>query len=205
MSMINVNVPLLVDKLDRISPVWYKALLDALPANYLKPKIWTSGADLLLGIGQSAKITASAATSIPLHVACGDGQIYEMEMAGTYTLAAAGAYAILQPNNTTYTNVFEYATVYSTVTSTGGAALASTGTGFMLDPSGASVYSLTAKIFTSTATKRVNTQSFSSTSTVTYSASTGALMQDTTTLWSSLGTVILPNAWSGEINLKRIA
>ncbi len=174
---------------------------------YFTPQVWTSGADLSLGIGQSASITATNATSIPLHVACGDGQVYEMEIAGNYTAAAESIISHLQPNNTVpATNNF-YLTEDQINNATpfyysGGIVDG----GFRLEGAGASVLAGKYIIFTSTLLKKLLAPSWLSQ--ITGQVSTGAITStwaDTTTVWSSLGTIIMPNAWTGQIICTRIA
>lgn len=174
-------------------------------SDYFTPLVWTSGADLSLGIGQSAKITVTNATSIPLHIACGDGQIYEMHLDGTYTSATAAADSILEPNNVAHATSF---TIYELVgaNSTAGAAVApNVDSGFRLDNNGASIESAVCTLFTSTLRKKVFTRSSNTSSTVAGNNIIHSRWQDTTTVWSSLGTITMPNAWTGEIIARRVA
>lgn len=179
--------------------------LTALQA-YNTTLVWTSGADLVLGIGQSAKITATAATSIPLHVACGDGQIYEIEMVGRFTPAAVGASTLLLINNATMSGNFGffYHQVYGAST-IAGANTTLAATGFVIS-SGCSPYYAKATVFTPTNLKSFFAESRG------YETTTGnrqwrVMMDapDTTTVWSSIGTITMPNAWTGTITVRRIA
>jgi hypothetical protein len=178
-----------------------------LPANYFTPLVWTSGADLSLGIGQSAKITASAATSIPLHIACGDGQIYEIDAVGTYTLVADISVSILQPNNTTPTTNSFIVRQSSAINSGAGSYNAGgvADGGFRLAAVGASIEVCKATFFTSTLNKKSILNSGNSSSVNGCKSGISGTWQDTTTVWSSLGTVILPNAWTGTITVRRVA
>ena len=177
--------------------------------NYFTPLVWTSGADLVLGIGQSATASFTSATSMPLHIACGDGQIYEIEIVGSYTPAAAAAEnPILEPNNSTpVTNSFNFQYgVQTQSTIVGDHAEAIANNGFLLAAGQASLLNAQATIFTSTATKRSSTH-FSSYNTAPNYASGWAdsTWNDTTTVWSSIGTIIMPNAWTGTITVRRVA
>jgi len=181
------------------------AAIAALQA-YNTPKVWVSGADLVLGIGQSAKITATAATSIPLHVACGDGQIYEMEMNGLFSPAAAGSIAILQPNNTVpaVTNFTVRGLSISGITPTY-YNNAYADAGFRLESIGGSVYTMTGTFFVLTQYGRAIITSGGETSAVSSFQSIDSEWGNGSVAWSSFGTIILPNAWTGVFNVRRVA
>ncbi len=184
------------------------AMCGAIISEINTPLVWSSGADLQLDIGQSSKITASAATSIPLHIACGDGQIYEMEMVGTYTPVAAATHPYLQINNAVpATNSFtsEYTQGYGAATVTGGQ-LTATADGGLLIGFGASIQQGKYTFFTSTANKKsiVCARTQETTNGIRHVNLTGT-HNDTTTVWLSFGTIILPNAWTGTITVTRKA
>ena len=184
-----------------------KEVFNTKPAAYLDT-IDNTGAtsDLVLGIGQSAKSSFTAATSMPLHIACGDGQIYELKIVGSYTLAAASTPSYLQPNNAVpATNNFGVRQLWATSTTTGGAGVGAADGGFRLEGGGASILESTATLFTSTANKKAIVHTGNSTSTVSYFFSIAVEWVDTTTVWSSLGTVIVPNAETCVITVTRIA
>jgi hypothetical protein len=177
--------------------------------NYFTPLVWSSGADLSLGIGQSATASFTSATSMPLHIACGDGQIYEVEIAGTFTPVASGANPYLQPNNTApSTNSFargNITAISSTASLLGGGNPTAADGGFLFG-TGSSVFNATIKVFTSTASKNAIALSLNQNTTdVLRTFYVASKWNDTTTIWSSLGTIIMPNAWTGTITVKRIA
>ena len=187
---------------------WFTSLRQNIAQTYLKPINNTnSTTDLSLGVGQSAYLTFTSAISMPLHIACGDGQIYEIEMAGSYTLpASAAAKSILQPNNTTpATNSFSIRELYQTGSTANGTSGAVTDGGFRLEAYGTSVLEGSYKFFTSTANKKALVRGASSTATTGYFLDGAIEWLDTTTVWSSLGTVIMPNAWTGTVVVRRIA
>ena len=165
-----------------------------------------STVDLSLKVGQSAKITTTSATSMPLHIACGNGQIYEIEMVGTFTPAASGANTLLLINNATMSGNFNYC--YSQIygaSNTNVANTTSTTTGFVI-ASGCSPYYAKATVFTTT-----NLKSFLAESRGQETTNGGRQWRvmmdapDTTTIYSSLGTITMPNAWTGTITIRRIA
>lgn len=183
-----------------------QAMCSAIISEYSTPLVWSSGADLQLDIGQSAKITASGATSIPLHVACGDGQVYEMVMAGTYTAAAAATDSYLQPNNAVpATNAFSIRGIYlvGTTLSTINSANNASG-GFDLCAGGASILESKFTVFTSTSNKKAEIKSGSTTNAAGLFTDWVVEWQDTTNVWSSLGTIIMPNAWTGSVVVTRV-
>ena len=188
---------------DQVGQAFAQGIIDQL----FVPLVWTSGPDLTLGINQSAKITASAATSIPLHIACGDGQIYEMEIVGSYTPVAGATDSYLQPNNAVpATNAFiirgsyiigTTQTIYDAANNASG--------GFDLCAGGCSILESKSTIFTSTANKKAIITSGSSSNTAGLYSNWVVEWQDTTTVWSSLGTVIMPNAGNFVITTTRKA
>jgi len=184
-----------------------KSILPPDPTDaYFQPKVWVSGPDLVLGIGQSAKITATAATSMPLHIACGDGQIYEIDIAGSYTAAAAAANPILQPNNAVpSTNSFLCIGEYTTGTSVIGIATTIAEGGFRLNSIGSSVQAGNYTVSTSTLNKKMIGVGNGNTTASSGSHSMTVSWTDTTTPYTSLGTIIMPNAWTGTIVVRRVA
>jgi hypothetical protein len=162
----------------------------------------------VLGIGQSSKSSFTAATSMPLHIACGDGQIYEIEIAGTYTPAAPATHSILQPNNAVpTTNSFALLANYGSSAPVNGVVYGGTlaDGGFTLEVSSSSILFSTSKIFTSTLNKKCLTQARSQANAATFIAQLGSTWNDTSTVWSSIGTLIFPNAWTGVVIATRIA
>jgi len=174
---------------------------------YFDPVTWNGSTDRALGVGQITQDSFTSATSMPLHIACGDGQIYEIEIAGRYTPAAASSFSTLQPNNTgPATNSFDLNDIQSIGVTVSGIDAPAAGTGgFRLETVGASIISCKATVFTSTLNKKIIAVSASSTSTSHAVATITSVWNDTTTVWSSLGTITMPNAWTGTIVVRRIA
>jgi len=189
---------------------WLQSLgnsVSNLVSNYNTAVVWDGVNDRVLGVGQITQDSFTSATSIPLHIACGDGQVYEIELNGTYTPSANAAVTLLQPNNAVpTTNSFNLYQVYgfnSTSVNSGYFAAFAEG-GFRLSVSGG-LFSGTAKVFTSTAAKSVIAHSAGATSTNNYNSEIREYWNDTTTVWSSLGTITTPNAWTGTVVVRRIA
>lgn len=168
-----------------------------------------ASSDITLAIGQSAYIDISAASSVPLHIACADNQIYEAELqlAGNIGISSG---ALLLPNNASSTNRFAWEQLYNLSNSP--EANSGFANGFFI--SGADIRFRKVSISTKTTSKTV-----SSYGAVYISSSLGVstdlmasfwqatassnTIGDTTTAWTSLGTVIFPVAATGRIIIRR--
>ncbi|MBN3848358.1 hypothetical protein G3N58_16190 [Paraburkholderia sp. Ac-20342] len=168
-----------------------------------------ASSDIVLPVGQAAYIDISAATTVPLHIACNDEQSYEMEfrfMGNTGSNTAT----VLLPNNTSHTNFFSWEQQYN-ISST---PYANSGyaNGFVI--SGADSRYRKIFISTSTATKSIFSMGCSyisssqgiSADTLASSWQASAsnnTISDTTSAWTSLGTVTFPVATTGRITIRR--
>jgi hypothetical protein len=165
-----------------------------------------AASDITLSIGQTAYVDAVAALSMPLHIATADKQVYEIFISGTYTYAAAAATpTMLLMNNIAYALSHQIRQLYGTGTTVGGSAVSSIDDGFRLEVGGASIYSAVCHVFTTTANKRTITNCGNTNSTAGYISLAEVESQDTTTPWTSLGTITMPNAWTGRIVVRRVA
>ena len=81
---------------------------------------------------------------------------------------------------------------------------AATDSGFRLEGAGSSILEARFTAFTRTTNKKIIGISGSTSSTIGVSATLTSEMVDTTTVWTSLGTVIMPNSWTGRIRVKRV-
>jgi len=182
-----------------------QAMCTAIISEQNSPVAWDGTNDRVLDVGQFTKDSFTSATSMPLHIACGDGQVYEIDMAGNFTpAAAAGINCSLNTNNTTYASAFTTAFIYAALGSAA-TSLVATANSFALDNSNGGIYSVRAKLNTSTLTKQVTSRSRSAVTGTNYIMDTETHWDDTTTVWLSLGTIIMPNAWTGQIVCRRIA
>jgi len=178
-----------------------------LVSNYNTAVVWDGVNDRVLGVGQHTSDSFTAQTSMPLHIACGDGQEYEIDMVGTYTPTALITGSLLVPNNVTpSTNSFNLRGVSVSGTTVASVnALSVNYGGFNIELSGNSVYSALIKAYTNTLYKHCFTKSGNSTSTTSGFIDLEIEWNDTTTVWSSLGTITMPNAWTGQIVCRRVA
>lgn len=163
--------------------------------------------DVTLQPGESCYITYTSATSIPLYIACGDGQIYELIITNdsSQTLSPSStAQLYLNPNNTTYTNAFLDTQLYGE--SVGGTAAANQNTESSATLGYApNVFFSRATVSTSTIKKYVHAYAhaeFAGPSR--YNENVWSVWNDITTVWSSLGTLSYGVAHTGTATVRRI-
>lgn len=157
--------------------------------------------DHQLAVRQKAVINFTSATSIPLHIACGDGQIYRMYIlwSDTFLTSARSNTKSLLPNNTTYTGSILHTQLAN------GAGYQAAIDAFQLGVGWEPVSAYSAEIFTSTNSKSVLSRGFDyQYGAAWYNAIAHDFWNDTTTAWTSLGTVTLVYARSGQIVIERI-
>jgi len=189
-----------------LGKVSFTNFVQAALAYYNTPVTWNGSTDRVLGVGQHTSDSFTSATSMPLHIACGDGQIYEIEIVGIHTAAAAASDTLLLMNNTSgFASTITYSQVLGSpiVTYADNAAH----TDFTLAAS-AAPKSATVKICTTTSNKVVDSSATTLTTTSVQTFIVGrycTVLTDTTTVWSSLGTITMPNAWTGTIVVRRVS
>jgi len=160
--------------------------------------------DYFLKVGEEAYISFSNVTQVPLHIATQDGTYYEMHIIPSNTGGTSGganSSVFLYPNNTTYSNAFYSAEVWRNNSSLGSSYVQSSA--FKI---GWSLSCITALITNRTQYKNVRclTDNYGvSTDWPTVSV-VSSDWRDTTTPWTSLGTVIFLPSTSGEILVRRL-
>jgi len=183
------------------------AFVQAALTYYNAPVAWDGSTDRVLGVGQHTSDSFTAATSMPLHIACGDGQEYELSMVGTFTPVAPTAGTFLLINNTTLAGNFRRNTLFlNSATSVSGLNTTAADTGFLL-VYGSSPYQAKFTLWTSTLYKAINGSSKGQETTNGIRGNEKIMIEstDTTTLYLSLGTITMPNAWTGQIVVRRVA
>lgn len=159
-----------------------------------------SGADVALGIGQTALYTVTAATSLLLRIATAGGQVFRLTMMPLVSNGNSGGLT-LSPNNTAISGVY-YSQGNCSSSSGWSASFAGPDTYFNLSNSGANLHSLTATIMNNTDYKAVYSDYISSSNT----ANTGGFFKNEGwgwVTWSSLGTLNFNQTLSGLVVLKR--
>jgi hypothetical protein len=171
----------------------------------------SASSDVSLAIGQLAYVDVSAATSAALKIATGDNQIYELTllMAGNGSTTVKG---FLNPNNTTYTNCFAHQGMVESGGSSG--ANGEYISGFAISHVG-DIRQSKATISTKTISKTLSyvsstlyngTSPYWANGVVNWlNAASNPAVTDTTTTWTSLGTVTFPVAATGRIYIRRLA
>jgi hypothetical protein len=157
--------------------------------------------DYLLDIGETATITYTTATSVPLRVATGDGQVYELSISGDTSVSVASSNDVqLNPNNTNYFGAFTHKGMEITTSLTA----RNTAYAFVGFYAGR-LNTCKATISTATKSKMVMAVGNATTTSASYYFNYSISWGDTTTVWSSLGTMVFPFAQSGKIVIRRIA
>ena len=162
-----------------------------------------SGADVALGVGQSAIYDVTAASSILLRIATGNNQEYELTINPDYTASAtAGINVVLLQNNAvlggnTIIQQFLYGTV-TTPTTNG-----QTGNSYLIGLTH-SLHKLKCWISTKTTSKNTISHFLNRNgATASFFGGVGSANPDTTTAWTSLGTISC-NAITGRIMVTRV-
>jgi hypothetical protein len=194
-----------------IVPLNTNGVLD-LSKTYIKSNVYSfrridltnANSDYFLQVGEEVYISFSNASSVPLHIATQSGTYYEFRLITTNTGGTSGgasAGIFLLPNNTSYNNAFKRASIYRD-----GSGLNSyyeTGSGFLC---GADYTHSVVYIVNSTQYKNTigyfDVYGISNSYPALYLTSCD--WQDTSTAWTSLGTVSFPQSTSGYILVRRL-
>ena len=163
-----------------------------------------ASSDYNLSVGECAIINFTNATSVPLHIATQDGTVYEMFITpfnNAGTSGGSGNPAFLNPNNTTYSNAFDFAEVFRNINT--GSSMYDTYSAFRV---GWSIYSAYIIITNKTTYKNVKgfCNIYGTSSDLGNISVYSCVWKDTTTVWSSLGTLIFPQSTTGQILVRRI-
>jgi hypothetical protein len=194
-----------------IVPLDANGILD-LSATYVKSNVYTfrridltnATNDYELQVGEEAYVSFSNVTSVPLHIATQSGTYYEMNIIPSNNVGTSGASSnpvYLNPNNTTYTNAFTYVEIWANNSSSGGG--------------GASTYSAfrigwgytNARVYLTNFTNHKAVLGMDRITGLSTSPSINCYVSqwnNTTTNWTSLGTVTFPQSSSGYILVRRL-
>jgi len=195
-----------------IVPLDANGLLD-LSSTYIKSNVYTfrrvdltnATSDYMLQVGEEAIINFTNATSVPLRIATQSGTYYEMDVICFTPAIKTGSRGeiFLNPNNTTYSKAFAFMNVYITDNTSGGSSGKDTYSAFRVSwgSSHTRVY-----IHNITTAKSVKLLAHM------WESSNGCALameltywNDTTTAWTSLGTITFPQQTSGYILVRRLA
>lgn len=160
--------------------------------------------DYPLKAGETVSITYTGATSVPLNVATSEG-VYSLEITGDISVATVNGNAItLAPNNAAQTG-FIAAQNQIGLNNQAGQVIAGIATAIQIGNStlanaSYTLYTTTkAKSFAGRATYKFHSNQYYYCDTFT------GVWPNTTTAWTSLGTITFPFAQSGKVIVRRIA
>jgi hypothetical protein len=161
--------------------------------------------DYPLQVGQKARITFSNVTSKNLRIWIGSGRVYRLIIVLSNNYGSSGATSggiMLNPNNTTYSNAFQYTEIYRTSSGLGSGYQA-VYSAFRI---GWAFSFVDCIIQTDTTNKHIvghySMYGLSDRQPGLTIFSCG--WNDTTTAWNYLGTIVFPQASSGKIIVERI-
>jgi hypothetical protein len=162
--------------------------------------VTTASPDRTLAINETVYLDVVAQSLVPLNVACGTDEIYEVIGFGTHTTGGDG-HTLFRPNNASDTLNHIIRANYSANTLSAGSAATVNTVG--LNIGYGNLQSLNMLISTRTLAKRLQCSSVGNNAT-NYATLMGIVWNDTTTVWSSLGTLSFPSAWTGMVTVRRI-
>ena len=160
--------------------------------------------DYMLQVGEEAYIEFNNTTSKPLRIATQSGTLYEMDIVCSNTGGESGGnldIIALLPNNTTYSNQFVFASLYSYGGGTGGGYV--TTSYFLIGQ----MFSLSRVIIQNFTQIKNTIMLYNSWGRPNYYPSAffvTSAWRNTTTAWTSLGTVQFPQNSSGYILVRRL-
>jgi hypothetical protein len=164
-----------------------------------------AGASITIGVGEKVTMDFTAQTSMAQRITCATNQIYKIYINGTSTTAAAGTAAILQVNNTNFAAGFDTFFDYASNSTPSSAVSNATGNGFRLDIGGCTPTVAEYVLETTTNKKRLRCNSIFCQVTGTNLMGNFVSAQiDTTTALTDVGTIIVPNAFTGTIVWERV-
>jgi hypothetical protein len=182
-----------------------KGRITSAKTNPVIVNLTNASSDYNLSVGQTAYISFSNATSFPLHIATSSGTYYEMDVAMSNSTGTSGASAnpvILNPNNTTYSNAFGYVEIYRNTGESSAGSTTSTYSAFRI---GWAISSIRVYIINFTTNKHTKGFYFQTGTSLTPTIDINTCCwNDTTTAWTSLGTITFPQSSSGYILVRRL-
>jgi hypothetical protein len=155
--------------------------------------------DYFLSVGQVAYISFTNTSSVPLHIATTNGTYYEM-VVNSSNSNGNNLQIWLNPNNTTYSNAFNYFDYWIYNGGVGHDIVSCSG--FYVGESFMAGVVFISNFTTFKTTRVLQIESASSYPSVLRVG--GSIWNDTTTSWTSLGTITFPQATSGYVLVRRL-
>jgi len=194
-----------------IVPLNADGILD-LSGTYVKSNVYTfrradlsnAMSDYMLQVGEEAIINFTNATSVPLRIATQSGTYYEVHLVSNNAGGTSGGIndgVFLNPNNTTYNNAFVHVEIYRITSGFG--SLTHTYSFFRCG----SVFT-NSTFFITNFTQYKNVKGLVDVYGVSEAYPALGVFssewRDTTTSWTSLGTITFPQSTSGYILIRRL-
>jgi len=174
---------------------------------YANPINLTSAtADYMLQPGEVAYISFTSATSVPLNIATTNGTYYEMDLVSSNSVGTSswgGGDIFLNPNNTTYSNAFNYNELAYITGGSSAVGGSSTFSAFRIGWGFSDVECTIGNFTTYKTVKGIDTDTGTVNSPLMHVY--GTQWNDTTTSWTSLGTITFPQQTSGYVLVRRLA
>jgi hypothetical protein len=194
-----------------IVPLDANGILD-LSGTYVKSNVYTfrrvnltnATSDYMLQVGEEAIINFTNATSVPLRIATQSGTYYEMDVVVSNNVSTSGGTpreVFLNPNNTLYSNAFSYVEIFRN--NSGFYSTIHIYSAFRLGWAIGDIRVFIINFTTHKSIKGIDMQTGTSEAPVVHLHATS--WNDTTTAWTSLGTITFPQATSGYILVRRLA
>ena len=177
--------------------------VSATAGSYTIVDLTSATEDYTLAPGEVAKITYTSATSVPLHIATVEG-LYEVSITGSTTGYSSTGNAGLIPNTGSISTIkYRKHTIPMNNTATESIQQASSQSSMFIG-----AYLVNAahfKVTTRTVNKTITGNAITSySSEKDYAYDFFSVWEDTTTAWTSLGTITFPVAQSGTVTIRRI-
>jgi hypothetical protein len=164
-----------------------------------------SGADISLSVGQSAIYNISSVTSLLLRIATATQQQYEICINPTFIagVVTAGSTTLSMNNATLGTSWPAWFNQANATANTNSAGTIAGGV-LTLTGGGSTPRQIIARCLTNTNGKSFQSTYASSSNTANFVGTIQSACQDTTTAWTSLGTITFVSAASGDVVVRRI-
>lgn len=165
-----------------------------------------SGADIVANIGDKLSYTLSGTNSLPLRIATGNNQIYRLYWTGKASGGASTNQWTFSINNTTYAGTIYWLTTYGN-SNTGNQVVSGLTQGLMTLAIAGDLKVADILFFTQTDSKRgiMTNAKCGGVAGANYIVNSTFESTDTTTAWTSLGTLASADSMVGTLIVERIA
>jgi hypothetical protein len=173
-------------------------------SGYRRVDLTDATSDYNLQVGEEAIINFTNTSSVPLRIATQSGTYYEMDLISFVPIKTGiNSPIFLNPNNTTYSNAFVFMGVYMADNISGISSGKVTYSAFRITWAGAHARIYIHNVITAKSVKSLSHE-WDSWNWCSVEMSL-TYWNDTTTAWTSLGTVTFPQSYSGYILVRRLA